>query len=80
MYNNTTITGNMTILGIPQARDKHDEIGSSESLTTSDVCREAEFESDADHKEMTQTYGSDDYLSRWLPNIRREGDEPGPLR
>ena len=63
----------MTFLGIPRARETSEEIESSDSS----VWREAE--SDVDHREMTRTYGCDDYLSRWLPNIKQK-DEPAQSR
>jgi hypothetical protein len=65
----------MTYLGISRAEDTHEEMESSDSS----VWREVEFESDADHKEMTRTYGCDDYLSRWLPNIKQK-DEAAQLK
>ncbi|XP_028407118.1 uncharacterized protein LOC114529505 [Dendronephthya gigantea] len=70
----------MTFLGAPRSKDTREEVDSSESVTTSDrIWREVEFESDVEHREMTQTYASDDYLSRWLPNIKQAG-EPGVSR
>jgi hypothetical protein len=63
----------MTFLGISRTKDTNDEIDSSNNSVWREV------ESDADHKEMTRTYGCDDYLSRWLPNIKQR-DEPVQLR
>ena len=60
----------MTFLGISRIEDTNEEMSSDSS-----VWREVEFESDVEHKEMTRTYGCDDYLSRWLPNIKQK-DEP----
>ena len=64
----------MTFLGISRAEDTIEEMSSDSS-----AWREVEFESDVEHKEMTRTYGCDDYLSRWLPNIKQK-DEPAQLR
>jgi hypothetical protein len=65
----------MTFLGISRVEDTNEEMDSSDSS----VWREVEFESDIEHKEMTRTYGCDDYLSRWLPNIKPK-DEQAQLR
>ena len=59
----------MTLLGISQDSDEMESSNSS-------VRREVEFESDADHKEMTRSYACDDYLSRWLPDIKSRDDPP----
>ena len=64
----------MTFLGISRVEDTNEEMSSDSS-----VWREVEFESDVEHKEMTRTYGCDDYLSRWLPSIKQK-DEPAQPR
>lgn len=70
----------MTFLGAFRFKDTQEEVDSSDSVTTSDrIWREVEFESDVEHREMTRTYASDDYLSRWLPDIK-QGGESGVLR
>ena len=63
----------MTFLGVSRARETNEEIESSDSSLWREV------ESDVDHKEMTRHYGCDDYLSRWLPNIKQK-EEPAQSR
>lgn len=64
----------MTFSGMARDKDGMSNRGSS------NVWREFDFDSDVDHKEMTRSYASDDYLARWLPNIKQRNKKPQQTR
>ena len=58
----------MTIARVSRG-GRSEDLQSLEATTESERHDKDELENDADHKELVSTYGCEDYLLRWLPNI-----------